>query len=122
MQIFNETKKIESSGGLLVNNGQRRRTPGGVFIHLFKSNPGLADNVKKEFSEFTSQFQTKLPKHKVSVLFYNSCKIKFQKQEVKKPEEVLGGMEMDAAPELDTSNMKVLREAEEPDHTCEKPE
>ena len=33
MEILNETLKIEAQGGIMVNNGTHRRTPGGVFFH-----------------------------------------------------------------------------------------
>lgn len=32
--LLTETESIEHNGGLLVRNGSRRRTPGGVFFHL----------------------------------------------------------------------------------------
>lgn len=31
MEIFKETQRIERDGGMMVMNGIRRRTPGGVF-------------------------------------------------------------------------------------------
>src|SRR5262245_52716731 len=33
-RLLDETLKIESEGGLMTGDGQRRRTPGGVFFHL----------------------------------------------------------------------------------------
>uniref|UniRef100_A0A183FW66 Phosphorylated adapter RNA export protein n=1 Tax=Heligmosomoides polygyrus TaxID=6339 RepID=A0A183FW66_HELPZ len=36
LALFEETRKVESTGGMMTENGQRRRTPGGVFISLFK--------------------------------------------------------------------------------------
>jgi hypothetical protein len=35
--LLAETLAVEKQGGMLVNNGQRRRTPGGVYFHLAKS-------------------------------------------------------------------------------------
>lgn len=32
-----ETQRIEAEGGLLIKNGKRRRTTGGVFFHTVKS-------------------------------------------------------------------------------------
>lgn len=44
--LFNECKKIEISGGILVTTQHRRRTPGGVYLHLFKSNDKISIEVK----------------------------------------------------------------------------
>jgi PHAX RNA-binding domain len=33
-QLFEQTIQIEEHGGLMLQNGSRRRTPGGVFFHL----------------------------------------------------------------------------------------
>src|SRR5271170_2392003 len=33
-QLFEQTIQIEENGGLMLQNGSRRRTPGGVFFHL----------------------------------------------------------------------------------------
>ena len=35
-ELFKETQKIEASGGLMIKNGARRRTPGGLFLHLLR--------------------------------------------------------------------------------------
>ncbi|PIO61142.1 hypothetical protein TELCIR_17343 [Teladorsagia circumcincta] len=32
--LFEEMRKVESTGGMMTENGQRRRTPGGVFISV----------------------------------------------------------------------------------------
>jgi hypothetical protein len=34
--LFKETQKIEHVGGMMIKNGARRRTPGGVFLHLLR--------------------------------------------------------------------------------------
>ncbi|KHJ91770.1 hypothetical protein OESDEN_08355 [Oesophagostomum dentatum] len=46
--LFEETRNVESHGGMMTDNGQRRRTPGGVFISLFKLDPDISEDVKKE--------------------------------------------------------------------------
>nr|CDJ90403.1 Phosphorylated adapter RNA export protein domain containing protein [Haemonchus contortus] len=46
--LFEETRKVESTGGMMIENGQRRRTPGGVFISLFKLDPDVPEDVKKQ--------------------------------------------------------------------------
>ncbi|XP_058975892.1 phosphorylated adapter RNA export protein-like [Musca domestica] len=52
LKIFKETQRIEADGGMTIKNGQRRRTPGGVFLFLIKHNETLsADDQKAIFSE-----------------------------------------------------------------------
>ena len=36
LDLFNKTKDIESKGGMMIKNGERRRTPGGVFMQLLR--------------------------------------------------------------------------------------
>lgn len=38
IQFFEETKKIEEEGGMMIMNGSRRRTAGGVYLYLVKNN------------------------------------------------------------------------------------
>lgn len=44
--LFNETKRIEEEGGMLICNKTRRRTPGGVFLTLFRQNRSISDEAK----------------------------------------------------------------------------
>lgn len=37
MEVFSETKKICKSGGLKVENEERKRTPGGIFLYILKN-------------------------------------------------------------------------------------
>lgn len=37
---------MEECGGMLINNGKRRRTPGGVFLQLFKMRKDISDEIK----------------------------------------------------------------------------
>lgn len=46
LDLFNQCKEIERSGGMLVNNQKRRRTPGGVFLQLLKTSPKISDQIK----------------------------------------------------------------------------
>uniref|UniRef100_A0A0K0DBZ2 Phosphorylated adapter RNA export protein n=1 Tax=Angiostrongylus cantonensis TaxID=6313 RepID=A0A0K0DBZ2_ANGCA len=46
ISLFEETRKVECSGGMMIDNGQRRRTPGGVFISLFKLDPDIPEDIK----------------------------------------------------------------------------
>jgi len=53
LDFFRETQKIEAKGGMVINNGARRRTAGGVMLHLLRKSedPSIKDKVKKFFSE-----------------------------------------------------------------------
>lgn len=48
IKLFKETQKIESDGGMLIVNGMRRRTPGGVFLFLLKNCDDITKKQKKE--------------------------------------------------------------------------
>ncbi|XP_034942505.1 phosphorylated adapter RNA export protein [Chelonus insularis] len=37
IEFYQKTKEIEENGGLLIMNGSRRRTPGGVYLYLVKN-------------------------------------------------------------------------------------
>ena len=50
--FFKKTQKTESEGGMMINNGARRRTAGGVFCHLLRSSEGeMAEKAKEYFRE-----------------------------------------------------------------------
>lgn len=48
IKLFKETQKIESDGGMLIVNGMRRRTPGGVFLFLLKNCDDISKKQKKD--------------------------------------------------------------------------
>ncbi|KAE9412604.1 hypothetical protein Angca_007109 [Angiostrongylus cantonensis] len=48
LSLFEKTRQVKRNGGMIINNGQRRRTPGGVFISLFKSDSDIPEDVKKK--------------------------------------------------------------------------
>lgn len=48
IKLFKETQKIESDGGMLIVNGMRRRTPGGVFLFLLKNCDDITKKQKKD--------------------------------------------------------------------------
>ncbi|KAJ6642819.1 Phosphorylated adapter RNA export protein, partial [Pseudolycoriella hygida] len=47
IKLFKETQKIEKDGGMMIMNGQRRRTPGGVFLFLLKNSNEVQEDQKK---------------------------------------------------------------------------
>ncbi|KAF6211892.1 hypothetical protein GE061_012409 [Apolygus lucorum] len=51
IEYFRKTREIESKGGLLILNGSRRRTSGGVFIHLIRSNKQIPGSKLVEIFE-----------------------------------------------------------------------
>lgn len=48
MKVFSETQKIELDGGMMTMDGQRRRTPGGVFLFLLKHCSEISKEEKKK--------------------------------------------------------------------------
>ncbi|XP_055374421.1 phosphorylated adapter RNA export protein [Condylostylus longicornis] len=62
IQIFKETQKIEKEGGLMIINGKRRRTPGGVFLYLLKHNGLISPDDRREI--FVEERKTANRKHK----------------------------------------------------------
>uniref|UniRef100_A0A0A9W6B4 Phosphorylated adapter RNA export protein n=2 Tax=Lygus hesperus TaxID=30085 RepID=A0A0A9W6B4_LYGHE len=51
IEYFRKTREIESKGGLLIMNGSRRRTSGGVFIHLIRSDKQIPGSKLVEIFE-----------------------------------------------------------------------
>lgn len=62
MKIFLETQRIEKDGGMMTINGQRRRTPGGVFLYLLKNCSDLTDEHRKRI--FVNEPRKAEPKKK----------------------------------------------------------
>ena len=57
LELFQKTQKIESEGGMMIKNGARRRTPGGVFLHLLRE---INDDPRvdpREVKQFFAQSQ-----------------------------------------------------------------
>lgn len=42
LRLMSQTLDVESAGGLMTCNGSRRRSPGGVFFHLVKSDKNVS--------------------------------------------------------------------------------
>ncbi|XP_013410586.1 phosphorylated adapter RNA export protein [Lingula anatina] len=52
IQLLYETEDVEDAGGLWINDGSRRRTPGGVYLQLLKADPSVTkDHLKDIFIE-----------------------------------------------------------------------
>ncbi|XP_062603417.1 phosphorylated adapter RNA export protein-like [Saccostrea cucullata] len=69
LDLFYKTQDIEEAGGLLIQNKTRRRSPGGVFIHLLKSDksvsPEQVDEIfAKEEQEFIQSLEERKQKRK----------------------------------------------------------
>ncbi|XP_038112089.1 phosphorylated adapter RNA export protein isoform X1 [Culex quinquefasciatus] len=63
-KLFKETQKIEADGGMLIMNGARRRTPGGVFLFLLKHNEEIDKDDKR--SIFLEEKKAAIKERKVS--------------------------------------------------------
>jgi len=65
LKLFEETRNIEQNGGLMVLNKSRRRTPGGVFIYLFRSDPDIPQKIKdKVFGDMKEMVKSNPPYQK----------------------------------------------------------
>ncbi|CAH1797096.1 unnamed protein product [Owenia fusiformis] len=48
LELLYLTEDVEESGGMMIMNGQRRRTPGGVYIQLLKSDKSVTKEMLDE--------------------------------------------------------------------------
>uniref|UniRef100_A0AC34Q2K0 Phosphorylated adapter RNA export protein n=1 Tax=Panagrolaimus sp. JU765 TaxID=591449 RepID=A0AC34Q2K0_9BILA len=58
-RIFKKTKGVEKQGGMHVDNKTRRRTPGGVFIKLLRSDKLIPENLRDKVRNYGAQFFSK---------------------------------------------------------------
>jgi len=58
LEVMDDTLKIEEQGGMLVQNGSRRRTPGGIFFSLVKK--GINKQDRRKLFPYTPSNQNKL--------------------------------------------------------------
>ncbi|RWS31592.1 phosphorylated adapter RNA export protein-like protein [Leptotrombidium deliense] len=72
IKLCAETLDVESAGGLMIANGNRRRTPGGVFLTLLRANKKITQQQKDEI--FADDKQTKQKKKKSKRRIRNSGK------------------------------------------------
>ncbi|XP_072167033.1 uncharacterized protein [Diadema setosum] len=58
IEIWKQTEKIEHDGGMMIMNRSRRRSPGGVFIHMMKTDPDVSpQDIKEIFAEEKKIFE-----------------------------------------------------------------
>ena len=71
LELFQKTRHIESGGGMMIKNNARRRTPGGVFLHLLRemgSDPNEkrvdGDKVKTFFAQSNQVVDKRRKRHR----------------------------------------------------------
>lgn len=52
IHFFQETRKIEEDGGMLIMNGSRRRTAGGVYFWLVKNDEHIPQEKIRKIFEY----------------------------------------------------------------------
>lgn len=55
LELFEETRQLEAGGGLMIMNNERRRTPGGVYLHLLRQKstaPSTSQDTSKAIRAF----------------------------------------------------------------------
>jgi len=55
LDLFQKTRELEANGGLMILNNERRRTPGGVYLHLLRqksSDPNTSEETSKKIKAF----------------------------------------------------------------------
>ena len=65
LEFFKETQKVESKGGMVINNGARRRTAGGVMFYLMKQTEDEA--IKGKVKQFFHETQKNDHRRKIAV-------------------------------------------------------
>lgn len=50
IELYIQTCNVENSGGMMTADRSRRRTPGGVYIQLLKSDPDIPLAIKVSLS------------------------------------------------------------------------
>ncbi|CAD5231922.1 unnamed protein product [Bursaphelenchus xylophilus] len=64
LELYNEALKIEKEGGMAVENGARRRTPGGVFFKLIKDSDKVEKQLKAKINENSRKIMEKMRNEK----------------------------------------------------------
>ncbi|XP_041984422.1 phosphorylated adapter RNA export protein [Aricia agestis] len=66
IEIYKETQRVEADGGMLVMNGTRRRTPGGIFFFLLKRDDEVSlDMINQIFNEDRKESARKIKRARV---------------------------------------------------------
>ncbi len=56
LELFDRTRKTESEGGMMIKNGERRRTPGGIFLQLLRDDAATDERIDdKKVKHFFAQ-------------------------------------------------------------------
>lgn len=92
IKLFKETQKIESDGGMLIVNGMRRRTPGGVFLFLLKNCDDISKQQKKDI--FLDETRKTIKSRKISQALKRDLEVEELKKSLKNENElpVLGSL------------------------------
>lgn len=86
IKLFKETQKIESDGGMLIVNGMRRRTPGGVFLFLLKNCDDISKKQKKDI--FLEETRKTIKSRKVAQALRRDQKVEELKKSLKSENEL----------------------------------
>jgi len=74
LHFFKETQKVEMNGGMVIDNGARRRTAGGVMLYLMKQTEDEA--IEGKIKNFVSEFNKKENDQRRKVAIANRWKKK----------------------------------------------
>ncbi|XP_031617772.1 phosphorylated adapter RNA export protein [Contarinia nasturtii] len=86
IKLFKETQKIESDGGMLIVNGMRRRTPGGVFLFLLKNCDEISKKQKKDI--FLEEERKTIKSRKISQALKRDLEVEELKKSLKNENEL----------------------------------
>ena len=75
--FFCQTQKVESEGGMMINNGARRRTAGGVLMHLLRTSE--KEDIQRKAKDFFRESQKKEHQRKI-LLAKSKTKKKFEEE------------------------------------------
>lgn len=86
IKLFKETQKIESDGGMLIVNGMRRRTPGGVYLFLLKNCDDISKKQKKDI--FLEEPRKTIKSRKMSQALQRDLEVEELKKTLKSENEL----------------------------------